>query len=120
MTPRKLLIVDDSKLMHKMYEVMLRRYALVYALDGRQALDRLDAHSDIDLVLLDTNMPNMAAEEFMLELRAHQDRPPRVILITTEGRNDAVEGVDATIAKPFTAEQIEATIAQLPDVKADS
>src|SRR5256885_3664420 len=98
MTPRKLLIVDDPKLMHKMYEVTLRRYALVYALDGRQALDHLNAHSNIDLVLLDTNMPNMFADEFMLELRAHQNRPPRVILITTEGRNDAVEGVDATIA----------------------
>ena len=39
--PRKVLVVEDSKLMQKMYEVMLRQYSLVYASDGRQALERL-------------------------------------------------------------------------------
>jgi CheY-like chemotaxis protein len=55
--PRKVLVVDDSKLMHKMYEVMLRRYPLVYATDGREALDRLREHDDVELILLDLNMP---------------------------------------------------------------
>ena len=49
MQPRKVLVVDDSKLMHKMYEVMLLQYPLVYALDGRQALER-PGHPDADLV----------------------------------------------------------------------
>src|SRR5205823_14741231 len=85
--PRKVLVVDDSKLMHKMYEVMLRQYPLVYALDGRQALDRLREHPDIDLVLLDINMPNMNGLEFLAELRsgdAHKDLA--IIIISTEGR----------------------------------
>src|SRR5205085_1126516 len=79
--PRKVLVVDDSKLMHKMYEVMLRQYPLVYALDGRQALDRLREHADVDLVLLDINMPNMNGLEFLAQLRSDGAWPALPVII---------------------------------------
>jgi len=110
--PRKVLVVDDSKLMHKMYEVMLRQYPLVYALDGRQALDRLKEHSDIDLVLLDINMPNMNGLEFLAELRSDRARADlSVIIISTEGREEDTArgleaGASAYIKKPFHSEEI--------------
>ena len=119
MQPRKVLVVDDSKLMHKMYEVMLRQYPLVYALDGRQALDRLREHPDIDLVLLDINMPNMNGLEFLAELRADAARTdPTVIIISTEGRDEDTArgleaGASAYIKKPFHSEEILAVIAGL-------
>jgi two-component system chemotaxis response regulator CheY len=117
--PRKVLVADDSKLMHKMYEVMLRQYPLVYALDGRQALDRLREHEDIDLVLLDINMPNMNGLEFLEEIRSsetHKDL--RVIIISTEGRDEDTQrgleaGATAYIKKPFHSEEILEKIAQL-------
>jgi CheY-like chemotaxis protein len=117
--PRKVLVVDDSKLMHKMYEVMLRQYPLVYASDGRQALDRLREHPDIDLVLLDINMPNMNGLEFLAELRsddARADLP--VIIISTEGREeDTARGLEAGatayIKKPFHSEEILEVISRL-------
>jgi two-component system chemotaxis response regulator CheY len=117
--PRKVLVVDDSKLMHKMYEVMLRQYALVYASDGRQALDRLNEHADIDLVLLDVNMPNMNGLEFLAQLRSDGERADLpVIIISTEGRDeDTVRGMEAGatayIKKPFHTEEILAVIARL-------
>jgi two-component system chemotaxis response regulator CheY len=117
--PRKVLVVDDSKLMHKMYEVMLRQYALVYASDGRQALDRLRDHQDIDLVLLDINMPNMNGLEFLAELRADGSRALLpVVIISTEGRDeDTVRGMEAGatayIKKPFHSEEILDVIARL-------
>ncbi len=119
MQPRKVLVVDDSKLMHKMYEVMLRQYALVYASDGRQALDRLHEHGDIDLVLLDVNMPNMNGLEFLAQLRADGARAALpVIIISTEGRDeDTVRGMEAGatayIKKPFHTEEILGMIARL-------
>ena len=119
MQPRKVLVVDDSKLMHKMYEVMLRQHSLVYALDGRQALDRLREHPDIDLVLLDINMPNMNGLEFLAELRADATRNDiLVIIISTEGRDeDTIRGLEAGatayIKKPFRTEEILAVIAGL-------
>ena len=119
MQPRKVLVVDDSKLMHKMYEVMLRQYALVFASDGRQALDRLREHDDIDLVLLDVNMPNMNGLEFLAELRADGTRADLpVIIISTEGREeDTARGMEAGatayVKKPFHTEEILAVIARL-------
>lgn len=117
MQPRKLLIVDDSKLMHKMYEVMLRQYALVFALDGRAALDKLRDHDDVDLVILDTNMPNMNAEEFIGELRGSGNAAP-VLVVTSNDWPQAIAGANATIEKPFNSDQLLDKIAQLPAVKA--
>ena len=119
MQPRKVLVADDSKLMHKMYEVMLRQYPLTFALDGRQALDRLREHPDIDLVLLDINMPNMNGLEFLEEIRSsgeHEDL--RVIIISTEGRDEDAQrgmqaGASAYIKKPFHSEEILEVISQL-------
>lgn len=119
MQPRKVLVVDDSKLMHKMYEVMLRQYPLTYASDGRQALDRLNEHPDIDLVLLDINMPNMNGLEFLAELRSNADRAALpVIIISTEGREEDTHrgleaGATAYIKKPFHSEEILDVISRL-------
>ncbi len=120
MQPRKVLVVDDSKLMHKMYEVMLRRYPLVYASDGREALDRLREHADVDLILLDINMPNMNGLEFLAAMREEGSlgRIP-VIVVSTEGRDDdAARGIAAGalayIKKPFTGGEIMEVIARLP------
>jgi two-component system chemotaxis response regulator CheY len=118
--PRKVLVVDDSKLMHKMYEVMLRQYSLVYASDGRQALDRLHEHQDIDLVLLDVNMPNMNGLEFLAQLKAGGGRDGMsIVIISTEGRDEDTArgleaGASAYIKKPFHSEEILAVISSLP------
>ncbi len=120
MQPRKVLVVEDSKLMQKMYEVMLRQYSLVYASDGRQALERLREHEDVDLVLLDVNMPNMNGIEFLEQVRAGGGRDGMsVIIISTEGRDDAAArgleaGAAAYIKKPFHTEEILDVIARLP------
>jgi len=118
--PRKVLVVDDSKLMHKMFEVMLRQYSLVYAADGRQALDRLREHPDIDLVLLDVNMPNMNGLEFLAQLKAGGGGDGMsIVIISTEGRDEDTArgleaGASAYIKKPFHSEEILAVISRLP------
>ena len=119
MQPRKVLVADDSKLMHKMYEVMLRQYPLVYALDGRQALDRLREHPDVDLVLLDINMPNMNGLEFLAEVWNQRSKNDlAVIIISTEGREEDTArgleaGASAYIKKPFQTEEIVEVISRL-------
>ncbi|HEY6323967.1 MAG TPA: response regulator [Thermoanaerobaculia bacterium] len=120
MQPRKVLVVDDSKLMHKMFEVMLRQYSLVYASDGRQALERLREHPDIDLVLLDVNMPNMNGLEFLAQLKAGGGGDgTSIVIISTEGRDEDTArgleaGASAYIKKPFHSEEILAVISRLP------
>lgn len=121
MQPNKILVVDDSKLMHKMYEVMLRQYTLIRALDGQEALDRLDEHPDVDLIFLDINMPRMNGLEFLEEVKqdsAKADIP--VVIISTEGKEEDTQrgleaGAVAYIKKPFQNEQILDIIAQVKE-----
>ena len=122
MQPKTVLVIDDSKLIHKMFEVMLRSYALVHAMDGREGLDRMHEHPDIDLVVLDINMPNMNGLEFLGEVKASeafQDIP--VIIISTEGKDqDTVRGLEAGAAayirKPFQSDEILGIIDRLEPV----
>ena len=118
--PRKVLVVDDSKLMHKMFEVMLRQYALVHAADGREALDRLRAHTDIDLILLDINMPNMNGLELLAAMKAEPALAaiPAIIISTVGHEEDTARGLEAGAAayikKPFVSEEILDVIDKLP------
>lgn len=115
----KVLVVDDSKLMHRMYEVMLREYSVIYALDGQEGLDRLAENPDVDLVLLDINMPRMNGLEFLAAAKGD----PRlagvpVVIISTEGREEDTErglaaGAAAYITKPFRSDEIRRVIEQL-------
>jgi CheY-like chemotaxis protein len=117
--PKKVLIVDDAKLLHRMYDVILRSYTLVHAYDGREALQQLAQQQDIDLILLDINMPQMNGLEFLDHVKAdplHAKIP--VIIVSTEGKDaDTARGLQAGAAayvkKPFTNESILGVIARL-------
>jgi putative two-component system response regulator len=117
--PRKILVVDDSKLLHKMYEVMLRGASLVFAPDGHEALARLAEHPDVDLVLLDLNMPRMNGFELLAALRASQVHAHvPVIIVSTEGKaadeaRGLAAGALAYLRKPFTPEQLSEAIGRV-------
>lgn len=109
---RKVLIVEDSRLVQKGYEIIFRsagtnNVEIVAAFDGRQALDRLNEHPDCDLILLDINMPVLSGLEFLKIFRkqpAFADIP--VIIISTEGEEDDIirglkAGANAYLTKPF-------------------
>lgn len=119
MQPNKILVVDDSKLMHKMYEVMLRQYELLHAYDGQEALDEMRQHGDVDLVFLDINMPKMNGLEF---LAAAKDDPSLadvpVVIVSTEGKEEDTQrgleaGAVAYVKKPFNSNEISELVARL-------
>ncbi len=119
MKPKKVLVVDDSKLLHRMFEMMLRGYPLVHAYDGREALERLTEHKDVDLVLLDINMPKMNGLEFLTAMKGNADfaKIP-VVIITTEGTDDDTQrglqaGASAYVRKPFRNEELLGVINRL-------
>jgi CheY-like chemotaxis protein len=109
---RKVLIVEDSRLIHKMYEVMLRPITLLSAFDGREGLDRLSQSPDVDLIILDINMPKMTGLEFLAQVKAIPvlAKIP-VIIVSTEGKEEDVarglqSGAMAYLRKPFQREDL--------------
>lgn len=119
MQPRRILAVDDSKLMLRMYEVMLRGFSVSFAGDGLEALAMLERQADIDLVLLDVNMPNLTGLEVLERLRASGALARvAVIIVSTEGHEGQVAnglraGAAAYITKPFDSEKLLAAIRDL-------
>jgi two-component system chemotaxis response regulator CheY len=118
MEPRVILVVDSSKLMHKMYEVALRTYRLLYAEDGRQALDRFREREDVDLVITALHMPNMDGLELLAELRKLGDEAPAVVVVGSEGTEEEMNtalrsGAADSIKKPFSPEELNALIRRL-------
>ena len=60
MVEARILIADDSKMNQQILsEILGVRYEYLYADDGMQALEHLHSEFDIDLLLLDINMPRL-------------------------------------------------------------
>ena len=118
---QKILIVEDSELLHRMYDVVFRQHrnnsgVLLHALNGKEALDRLAQHPDVDLILLDINMPIMSGLQFLQYCqtqRVFRDIP--VIIISTEGKHeDTIRALQAGargyLTKPFKPVDLHALI----------
>jgi len=105
---KKVMVVDDSALIHQMYKMALQRYkcTIITAKNGQAALDLLAQHPDIDLILLDINMPIMNGLEFLGKIKdlGSYSRIP-IIIQSTEGKEeDTKRGMDlgaaAYVTKP--------------------
>ncbi|MDA8432247.1 MAG: response regulator [Nitrospiraceae bacterium] len=107
---QKLLIVDDSQLIHSMYRLVLNRYEgckIFDAMNGLEALDILSRENNFDLILLDINMPVMNGIQFMEKLKKENIyRQTPIVVISTEGREEdtlrALKlGAWGYVVKPF-------------------
>ncbi len=116
----KVLVVDDSAIMRKVIEQILEMlgHEAVPAANGVEAFDRLKEHDDVQLILLDWNMPEMNGIEF---LRAIKDRPglsaiPVIMLTPESERRKMIEAIEAGakhyLTKPFQPETLATKILQ--------
>jgi two-component system, chemotaxis family, chemotaxis protein CheY len=112
---KKVLVVDDSPLIHQMYRLVLSRYKceVVAASNGQQALEIVSQDVEsFGLVLLDINMPVMNGVQFLEKCAAAglTQKVP-VIVVSTEGKEaDALAGLRlgarGYLTKPFSAAQL--------------
>ena len=113
-TMKRLLVVDDSKLMRDMVAACLRPLGAVtfeFAGSGLEAIERL-ALAGFDLVVLDLNMPDVGGVE-VIEFVRSQDRLRAlpILIVTTRGDDESrarvlQAGASSFLAKPFAPAQI--------------
>jgi two-component system chemotaxis response regulator CheY len=90
-----------------------------FVFNGQQALERLAEHPDVEIILLDINMPVMNGIQFLehcVNRNVHRHIP--VIIISTEGKEqDTIRGLragaKAFLKKPFQAVDLLAAIEQV-------
>jgi two-component system chemotaxis sensor kinase CheA len=118
----KILVVEDSFIVRELQRCVLESagHQVVTANDGREALDALGRHEEIELVVTDMEMPGLGGLELTRAIRADERRSSLpVVMVTSRGseedrRRGMEAGVDAYIDKQgFQQSALLATIAQL-------
>jgi len=115
----KLLVVDDSSVIRKVIKAAadVLQMETEEAQDGIDALEKLSKiYREIDLILLDWNMPEMNGYDVLVEIKTNEkykDIP--VMMVTTEGQKSSIvaavrAGADNYLTKPFTVEELESKI----------
>lgn len=112
---RRALVVDDSGAIRSYLHRILARlgFHVAEAKNGKEALERLRAGEQVNLMLLDWNMPEMSGIELLLRMRqepAFSD--VCVMMVTTEREVSEISsalnaGANEYVMKPFTPEIIE-------------
>jgi two-component system, chemotaxis family, chemotaxis protein CheY len=119
--PRKILVVEDSPTMCQLYRIVLGNSAgaeLIFARNGVEGLDRAAQVPDVELVIVDVNMPQMDGLEFLRRLRGELGMTVPALVISTEGEESDREaatqaGANAYLRKPWTPDQLLGAIDQL-------
>lgn len=123
---KKVLVIDDSALIHQMYKMVLMRYRcqIIDALNGQDGLDKLAKNPDIDLILLDINMPVMNGLDFMKKVKAENAYAHiPIVLVSTEGKEEDTMrglglGAKGYVKKPFQPSDLHMLIEKLYPVGA--
>ena len=92
----KILIVDDSTTDRLIISTMLADYHILTASDGLEAMELITKSPDIDLVILDLNMPRMNGFEVLEALQKDPEhRKIRTIILTNYDEIDnEVKGLE--------------------------
>src|SRR5438105_4977376 len=120
MTPARILAVDDEPDFELLITQRFRRqiraeeFAFSFARHGEEALTNLAGEPDIELLLLDINMPVMDGLTLLAELRARQS-PARAIIVSAYGdmtnlRTAMNRGAFDFVTKPVDLNDLEITI----------
>ena len=113
MPKKKILLVDDSKTVLMMEQMILNKaaYELVTAHDGRQAIAKANSERP-DLILMDVMMPEMGGFEACKQLRSVETtRGIPIIMVTTRGEAESIEqgyasGCSDYITKPINGMEL--------------
>lgn len=109
-----LLLVEDDKLLRYIIKEYLEKsdFVILEAANGKRSVD-IVAHHNIDLVLMDLQLPDGNGLDFIPDIRSHTDVP----LLIISGQHDKTSkvdgltrGADDYISKPIDYDELKARI----------
>ena len=118
-TPATVLIVEDDPDLRRLMVRLLEHDGFVVnpVADGRQGLATLEPMPDV--IVADLMMPELDGEQFLMELRSRfPNARPKVVLVSASAIREEVAGrleVDATLPKPFDAEELREVVRALAE-----
>ncbi len=122
-----LLVIDDEPFIGRIVRLEFEQgpYHVSVASDGEEGLAFLRAHPDVDLVLLDVNMPARSGLDVLAEAKADPalGKVPFVVL-TAAGQSAYAErartlGAAAFLTKPFSPKKLLRQVAAILGEPAD-
>jgi two-component system alkaline phosphatase synthesis response regulator PhoP len=113
---KKILVVEDEKNIRELIEFNLENagFSVVKAVDGREALDKLN--NEIDLIVLDLMLPEIDGMEVCRHIR-QDDKLRKIPIIMLTAKGEEVErilglemGADDYMTKPFSPRELIARV----------
>ncbi len=113
----KALVVDDSQSMRNIVKAGLQKMGIFdsinEAVNGVDALEKINSEGPFDLVLLDWYMPEMEGYDCLVKIRQNAAwNDMKIMMVTTENQQENViravmAGANEYLMKPFTADMLE-------------
>jgi CheY-like chemotaxis protein/anti-sigma regulatory factor (Ser/Thr protein kinase) len=113
----RILVAEDDLRIRTVLKRLLEAegYAVLACVNGREALDAIQAGDSFDVVITDINMPEMGGEELLAEIKELKIGVPVIVLtarndpalITECFKNDAYR----FLTKPFTGDELHSVVA---------
>ena len=110
----KVLIVDDDYINRILLTSLLRRtlykIEIIESVDGEDALRKCKENLDIQLILLDVEMPNMDGSKFLINYKKNRSLPDIPIIAVSSNDLRIKEilelGAHSFLVKPVTEEKL--------------
>jgi len=118
---KKVLIVDDSSTVRQQLSIALGQagFATIEAVNGVDALSKINDNKDVAMVVCDVNMPQMGGIEFLETMKREGKYPTLpILMLTTEGQPALMDqakkaGAKGWMVKPFKPDLLVATANKL-------
>ena len=116
----KILVVDDETdlevLIKQKFRQKIRehKYEFVFAINGKHALEQLELHTDVDVVLSDINMPEMDGLTLLSKIN-EQNTLLKAVIVSAYGDMENIRtamnrGAFDFVTKPVNFEDLELTM----------
>jgi two-component system chemotaxis response regulator CheY len=115
------LVIDDSRAVRIIIGNILREIGMevLEAANGLEALEQLKRSPDLELLLVDWNMPEMDGFDFLRAVRAQRAYDQvRILMVTSEVQGEQVTralgaGANDYLMKPFDKDMLVAKLSLL-------